>query len=259
MCTQASGFLFLSVRFRCVLVFMHMLILGSGCGAGRVTMDFPNARCAGEACETPINAPVGEDVGVAMCGNGIREGGEACDDGVNDGRYETCAPGCTVAPGCGDSVVDPEEECDDGEGNSNRLQGACRGNCVYSICGDNVMEGRESCDDGNLNDGDGCSSRCEAGADQDSDSTLDVEDNCPSTPNPEQVDSDSDGAGDACDPNPQKRNFRLRSKFDVSAQGQSETTLRRHRLQVGVAANAAGSNTSYLLFGGLQFGARHEH
>ena len=91
------------------LLLLGILLTLSGCGSGRVTMDVPNARCAGEACETPTSTPVGEDVSVAICGNGILEDGEACDDGVNDGRYETCAPGCRFAPGCGDNVVDPEE------------------------------------------------------------------------------------------------------------------------------------------------------
>jgi RHS repeat-associated protein len=36
-------------------------------------------------------------------------------------------------------------------------------------------------------------------ADADSDGILDAEDNCPYTPNAEQVDADSDGAGDVCD------------------------------------------------------------
>ena len=35
--------------------------------------------------------------------------------------------------------------------------------------------------------------------DADGDGTGDSEDNCPSTPNPDQADSDNDGLGDACD------------------------------------------------------------
>ncbi len=42
--------------------------------------------------------------------------------------------------------------------------------------------------------------RFTASADGDGDGVLDVSDNCPDTPNPEQADTDGDGTGDACDP-----------------------------------------------------------
>ncbi|HEY6175053.1 MAG TPA: DUF4215 domain-containing protein, partial [Kofleriaceae bacterium] len=51
-----------------------------------------------------------------ICGDGVIEGNEACDDGVNDGHYGGCMPGCMArAPFCGDSTVTtPPEACDDG-------------------------------------------------------------------------------------------------------------------------------------------------
>ncbi|HXZ86892.1 MAG TPA: thrombospondin type 3 repeat-containing protein, partial [Myxococcota bacterium] len=39
-----------------------------------------------------------------------------------------------------------------------------------------------------------------AGFDKDGDHVIDIADNCPSTPNPDQTDTDGDGLGDACDP-----------------------------------------------------------
>nr|WP_283808750.1 thrombospondin type 3 repeat-containing protein [Microvenator marinus] len=42
----------------------------------------------------------------------------------------------------------------------------------------------------------GIGDRCEN--DRDGDGVLDVFDNCPGTPNPDQLDSDSDGVGDVC-------------------------------------------------------------
>lgn len=51
------------------------------------------------------------------CGDGIVTRFEACDDGVNDGRYGGCMPGCLMrAPRCGDGAIqrDQGEQCDDG-------------------------------------------------------------------------------------------------------------------------------------------------
>jgi len=49
-----------------------------------------------------------------FCGDGIVTAGEECDDGVNDGGYEECAPGCVLEARCGDGVVQEGEDCDDG-------------------------------------------------------------------------------------------------------------------------------------------------
>jgi len=42
--------------------------------------------------------------------------------------------------------------------------------------------------------------------DADGDGVLDVNDNCPATPNPDQADADNDGLGDVCDPTPNGNN-----------------------------------------------------
>ncbi|MFO0760692.1 MAG: DNRLRE domain-containing protein [Byssovorax sp.] len=68
------------------------------------------------------------------------------------------------------------------------------------VCGDGVMDPGEGCDDGNTADGDGCSATCQTEClDSDLDGVCDLTDNCPSTPNPFQLDIDGDGLGDACD------------------------------------------------------------
>lgn len=66
-------------------------------------------------------APSGEDTSEpSMCGNGVLEDDEACDDGINDGRYGGgCLPDCSASAGrCGDGLVQPgRETCDDGAQN----------------------------------------------------------------------------------------------------------------------------------------------
>ncbi|MDB4993509.1 MAG: lipoprotein, partial [Myxococcaceae bacterium] len=53
---------------------------------------------------------------VSTCGDGKVASDEVCDDGVNDGAYGKCMPGCKArGPRCGDGKVDaPQETCDDG-------------------------------------------------------------------------------------------------------------------------------------------------
>ena len=45
-----------------------------------------------------------------ICGDGIVTAGEECDDGINDGGYEECAPGCVLGPRCGDGIVQEDEK-----------------------------------------------------------------------------------------------------------------------------------------------------
>jgi len=61
---------------------------------------------------------------------------------------------------CGDGVVDADEECDDGEGNSDDERDACRMDCTLPRCGDGVVDTGEECDDGNGVDNDACSNGC---------------------------------------------------------------------------------------------------
>ena len=61
-----------------------------------------------------------------ICGDGVVTAGEECDDGVNDGGYEECDPGCKLGPRCGDNVKQEGEDCDDG----NRRDGdMCGSSC----------------------------------------------------------------------------------------------------------------------------------
>ena len=62
---------------------------------------------------------------------------------------------------CGDGVVAPEEQCDQGAANSDTAPDACRTDCREAYCGDAVVDTAETCDDGNASGGDGCTSSCE--------------------------------------------------------------------------------------------------
>eukprot|EP01052_Picozoa_sp_SAG31_P007535 SAG31_NODE_359_length_17032_cov_11.017894_19_plen_352_part_00 len=52
---------------------------------------------------------------------------------------------------CGDGAVDGDEECDEGEQNSEEPDAQCRTNCELAKCGDGVVDSGEECDDGPLN------------------------------------------------------------------------------------------------------------
>ena len=58
---------------------------------------------------------------------------------------------------CGDGVLDPEEQCDDG--NTVSCDG-CEENCTLPVCGNGIVCPPEACDDGNTKNGDGCSATC---------------------------------------------------------------------------------------------------
>jgi YVTN family beta-propeller protein/cysteine-rich repeat protein len=58
---------------------------------------------------------------------------------------------------CGNGVVQPGEQCDDG--NTTDDDG-CDGNCTFTGCGNGVTTSGEQCDDGNLVAGDCCSPTC---------------------------------------------------------------------------------------------------
>ena len=102
-----------------------------------------------------------------ICGDGILSPGEQCDDGTNPGGYGKCQPGCTRGPYCGDGIVNGPEACDDGKNVSAYGTNGCAPGCVTPPrCGDGIVQSAfgETCDDG-VNSGTygSCSSTCQAG------------------------------------------------------------------------------------------------
>jgi cysteine-rich repeat protein len=63
----------------------------------------------------------------------------------------------TIAAVCGNGIPEPGEVCDDG----NRTDGdGCDSNCTPTGCGNGVVTGSEQCDDGNFENLDGCEADC---------------------------------------------------------------------------------------------------
>lgn len=88
---------------------------------------------------------------------------EECDDGnteANDGCSADCHFEAGTEPWCGNGTRDPGEECDDGVQNADALPDRCRTNCVLPLCGDGVTDNGEACDDGNRDADDGCDAFC---------------------------------------------------------------------------------------------------
>lgn len=101
--------------------------------------------------------PGAENPTCPVCGNGVMEGFEACDDNnLIDG--DGCESNCTVTVVnlCGNGVLDEGEECDNGVLNSDTISDACRTNCESPSCGDGVVDTGEACDGG-----EGCLPTCQ--------------------------------------------------------------------------------------------------
>src|SRR5207244_7977927 len=86
-------------------------------------------RCSRPGCSWPRAAPAGSSPSprydASLCGNGLVEAAEECDDGNTT----------------------------DGDG--------CDSNCTFTGCGNGIVTAGETCDDGNTLDGDCCSSACQ--------------------------------------------------------------------------------------------------
>src|SRR5690606_27408503 len=118
--------------------------------------------------------------GGMICGNGVVEGSEQCDDGNevdDDGCTRECEFTCTENIHCADDdVCDGAEVCNtethtceegtpaaDGTACETETGVVCfMGGCITPECGNSVVEPGEQCDDGmNGDDDDGCTDACE--------------------------------------------------------------------------------------------------
>ncbi|HEY8427051.1 MAG TPA: hypothetical protein VIL20_01700, partial [Sandaracinaceae bacterium] len=87
-------------------------------------------------CDGP--PPADEDAG--------RDGAVDPDAGPVDAAMPDGAMPDGSMPECGNGVVEGDEECDEGENNSDTAPDACRTDCTLPRCGDGVIDGGETCD-----------------------------------------------------------------------------------------------------------------
>ncbi|APR78590.1 Multiple EGF-like-domain protein 3 precursor [Minicystis rosea] len=149
---------------------------GQKCAAGTPLPD-GTACGGGKVCKTGVCSTPG-----AVCGNGIKEAGEACDLGAMNGTQQgcsaTCQLDCTTNANCSDNnVCNGVETCKTVTVNGQQVGkcqagtnaakcaacsgGLCNGNgqCVASTCGDGCVDATkgEACDPPN---GSTCSATC---------------------------------------------------------------------------------------------------
>jgi cysteine-rich repeat protein len=110
----------------------------------------------GEQCDPPVVGSCSHLCQNEICGDGIKDEDEACDDG-NTNPCDGCAADCKHTDHtCGDGNVDCGEQCDDGVNDGT----TCDSNCTFPACGNGILDPDEACDDGNTNSCDGCRSDC---------------------------------------------------------------------------------------------------
>jgi cysteine-rich repeat protein len=129
----------------------------------------------------------------AVCGDGVVEGNEECDDG-GTAAGDGCAPNCQREPLCGDGFVDDPEECDDG---GTAAGDGCAADCQREqLCGDGFVDDPEECDDGGTAAGDGCAADCTVEP-RCGDGTVDAGEECD-----DGNDESEDGCSAACHAEP---------------------------------------------------------
>ncbi len=126
---------------------------GDGCSSACLLEPHCDAATPGTSGEGgAAGAGAGQPECSPVCGDGIVTPPEECDDGpgANLGEYGGCTPDCHYAPYCGDEFIQAAEECDNGINEDDYgFAGGCSPGCRHSrYCGDGHVDADqgESCD-----------------------------------------------------------------------------------------------------------------
>jgi cysteine-rich repeat protein len=132
-------------------------------GAAGVVMSAGAAGAAG----TPSSAGMPGTAGTPSSAGTTGAGGSVS---AGAGGTAGAAGAVTVTPVCGNGVVERGEQCDDGNGvDVDACPDGPSGLCTNASCGDSIVRrdiasgtaGYEQCDDGNTTTGDGCDDSCQ--------------------------------------------------------------------------------------------------
>lgn len=141
----------------------------TGTGAGTSTTDASTTTTTGSSSSTSTGTTTSASstststttgtsttAPAPTCGDGQLDPGEQCDDGDDNSDQAACKLDCTPQT-CGDGDLGPGELCDDGNQDSTDL---CTAACHPAACGDGFMQPGELCDDSNVSDLDACTAAC---------------------------------------------------------------------------------------------------
>jgi len=169
-------------RARVQLFFVLLACAGLGCGGTAFKSGRPGEKDSGfaqlpSADAVASGAPETSDADAAFAGPEASDAFALASATPETGEVFAAADARSASrdlanPKCGNGIIDPGEECDDGntypgDGCSALCQvDNCRFGCwctafsAREVCGDGVLTHFEVCDDGNTNSGDGCASDC---------------------------------------------------------------------------------------------------
>lgn len=135
------------------------LVCDQGCG---------DNSCIGRCCNCLPEASVSD----LLCGNGVLDPGESCDD-ANNVDIDACSNDCRLGVGqsCVNAVSCVTDICRDNVCAPCVADDECRslvcqdGRCL-PLCGNGMRDPGEECDDGNRSNADACTNECYRSNDQ---------------------------------------------------------------------------------------------